>query len=89
MTKFILVHEPTGNDTCKPVLVNVDRIEYCCMGNKGKDTYLKLIGPALADERDKVKASFFFVKESLEEIQALVSNATKLDTGAMLARVRG
>lgn len=69
MAKFIKLHECQANDGQKIVLVNVACIEYFCMGNKGKDTYVKLIGPPAGD----IKGAFFFVKESLEEIERLIS----------------
>lgn len=69
MTKFIKLRECQANDGQKIVLVNVECIEYVCMGNKGKDTYVKLIGPPVGES----KGAFFFVRESLEEIEHLIS----------------
>lgn len=66
MAKFIRVSEVCGNDVVKTVLINVDTIEHIKVGNKGTDTFIKLITPSpkLTD-----RTGWFFVKESLEQIE--------------------
>lgn len=66
MTKFIRVSEVCGNDVTKTVLINADHIEHVKVGNKGTDTFIKLITPSRTNE---AKGSWFFVKESLEQIE--------------------
>ena len=60
MTKFIMVHECAPNDQNgkRTLIINVDCIEHVTIGNKGKDSYIKLRGAA----------GFFFVREALDEI---------------------
>lgn len=57
--KFIKLTEALGNDETRVCIINFEYVQ--CFGNgaKGKDTHIRL--------HDK---SFFFVKESVEEIAA-------------------
>jgi uncharacterized protein YlzI (FlbEa/FlbD family) len=61
MTKFIKLHEINGNDAVKPLLINPAHIQHIQLGNKGKDVHIRM--------SDK---SFFFVKESMNEIESLI-----------------
>jgi hypothetical protein len=73
MTKFIKLHEACGNDAYKVVLINVALIEYAKVGNKGTDTFVKMITPSRIDE---TKASWFFVKESVDDIERMLLTDT-------------
>ena len=68
MTKFIMVHECAPNDQNgkRTLIINVDCIEHVTIGNKGKDSYIKLRGAA----------GFFFIRETLDQIygQLIIDN---------------
>lgn len=58
MTKFVKLTECKGNI----VIINTARIEHITLGAKGTDTYIKLF------EKD----NYFFVKEKLEAVWAML-----------------
>ena len=57
MIKFIKLTEVQGNDIIKTVILNVAAIQCCQIGAKGKDIHIRMLD-----------RSFFFVKESLDEV---------------------
>lgn len=61
MLKFIKLTEVHGNDTLKTIILNAASIQVIQKGSKEKDTFIRLF--------DK---SFFFVKESLDDIWMLL-----------------
>lgn len=63
VTRFIKLNQALANLTV-PVLVNSAEIQYISLSNKGRDVHIRM--------NDK---TFFFVKESLAEIEKLLSVA--------------
>lgn len=59
--KFIKLIEVHGNNSTKPIYINFDHVQSFSVGMKGKDTHIRMY--------DK---SFFFVKETIEEIDELI-----------------
>lgn len=65
MTHFIKLIECDG----RVLILNTDRIEHICLGAKGFDTYVKLLGnPNNKSNENMGKENYFFVKESIEDI---------------------
>ena len=60
MFKFIKVHEVTGH-LPRVLWLNAAHIQHICLGNKGKDVHIRMS-----------EKSFFFVKESMEQIEAML-----------------
>lgn len=59
--KFIKLTEVHGNNETKPIYINFAHVQSFSVGLKGKDTHIRMY--------DK---SFFFVKETIEEIDGLI-----------------
>lgn len=62
MLKFLKLTEVGGNADNRVLILNAALIEHVAAGSKGKDTYIRCV--------DK---GFFFVKESLEDIMAMLT----------------
>lgn len=61
--KFIKLTECLGNDETRVCIINFEYVQCFGNGSKGKDTHVRL--------HDK---SFYFVKESVEEIAATIDS---------------
>ena len=57
MTKFIKLTELLSDGTAKTVILNTASIQCIQLGTKGRDTHIRML--------DK---SFFFIRESVDEI---------------------
>ena len=55
--KFIKLTELLSDGTVKPVIINFEQVQCLAVGMKGKDTHIRMLD-----------RSFFFVKESLDEV---------------------
>lgn len=66
--KFIKLTEVHGNNETKPIYINFDHVQSFSVGMKGKDTHIRMY--------DK---SFFFVKETIEEIEKLLNSEPEID----------
>lgn len=71
MIKFIKLNECIQDGT-REVLVNVSCIEYISKGKKTNDTYIKLTGYPKQEGGAPKFSGFFFVVETLEEIESLI-----------------
>lgn len=67
MAKFICLTQSCGNDQTKPLIINADHIQHIQIGNKGKDVHVRL-----------VDGTYFFVKESFNEIKQLIAEPVRL-----------
>lgn len=76
VTRFIHLNEVCGNDTVKPLILNVAHIQHIQLGTKGKDVHVRM--------SDK---SFFFVKESLNEVKTLIAEPPEV-IADNLAKIR-
>jgi hypothetical protein len=64
MIKFIKLTEVFGDrETLKSIIINSSHIQHIRVGNKGKDIHIRM--------SDK---TFFFVKETLEEIESMLND---------------
>lgn len=75
MAKFIRLTECLGNDETKSILLNVAYIMHVQLGMKGKDVHVRM--------NDK---SFYFVKESFEEVSRMVNPEPELAASTVANR---
>jgi hypothetical protein len=61
---FILLHEVKGNKV-NQVLINTDHIEHIKASDSSDDTYVRMV-------KKTEQGSFFFVREKVIEIAALI-----------------
>lgn len=67
MAKFVCLNQACGNDITKPLIINADHIQHVVIGNKGKDVHVRMSD-----------GTFFFVKESLDDIKRMVADFVRL-----------
>ena len=62
--KFIKLTELLSDGTARTVIINFEQVQCLAVGMKGKDTHIRMF--------DK---SFFFVRESIDDIWAVLAGA--------------
>lgn len=76
MTKFICLTEVCTSTEPKKILLNTDYIVHMQMGHKGEDVHIRM--------NDK---TFYFVRESIEDIKQLIAGVPIKSNGNMFDRL--